>query len=206
MVIPIPDTSRTSALPIAHALNLKYREGFIKNRYIGRTFIMPGQQERRSSIRKKLSPIPLEFKDKSVLLVDDSIVRGNTSKQIVQMARDAGAKKVYMASAAPPVRYPNVYGIDMPASYELIAHGQNEVQIAREINADGVIYQDLKDLEEAVRQGNPHIHECEGSCFNGKYVTGNVTPEYLRRIEMERNDSAKTQIQLPLPLRQASSS
>lgn len=206
VVIPIPDTSRTSALPIAHALNLKYREGFIKNRYIGRTFIMPGQQERRSSIRKKLSPIPLEFKDKSVLLVDDSIVRGNTSKQIVQMARDAGAKKVYMASAAPPVRYPNVYGIDMPASYELIAHGQNEVQIAREINADGVIYQDLKDLEEAVRQGNPHIHECEGSCFNGKYVTGNVTPEYLRRIEMERNDSAKTQIQLPLPLRQASTS
>jgi amidophosphoribosyltransferase len=203
VVIPIPDTSRTSALPIAHALHLKYREGFIKNRYIGRTFIMPGQQERRNSIRKKLSPIPLEFKDKNVLLVDDSIVRGNTSKQIVQMARDAGAKKVYMASAAPPVRYPNVYGIDMPASYELIAHGRNEAEIALEIGADGVIYQDLSDLEEAVRQGNPAVTDCEGSCFNGKYLAGNVTPEYLRKIEMERNDSAKTQVQLPLPLRQA---
>ncbi len=164
---------------------------------------MPGQQERRNSIRKKLSPIPLEFKDKNVLLVDDSIVRGNTSKQIVQMARDAGAKKVYMASAAPPVRYPNVYGIDMPASYELIAHGRNEAEIALEIGADGVIYQDLSDLEEAVRQGNPAVTDCEGSCFNGKYLAGNVTPEYLRKIEMERNDSAKTQVQLPLPLRQA---
>jgi amidophosphoribosyltransferase len=203
VVIPIPDTSRTSALPIAHALNLKYREGFIKNRYIGRTFIMPGQQERRNSIRKKLSPIALEFKDKNVLLVDDSIVRGNTSKQIVQMARDAGARKVYMASAAPPVRYPNVYGIDMPASYELIAHGRNEQEIAQEIGADGVIYQDLHDLEEAVRQGNPTVKECEGSCFNGTYLAGNVTPEYLRKIEMERNDSAKTQVQLPLPMRQA---
>lgn len=203
VVIPIPDTSRTSALPIAHALNLKYREGFIKNRYIGRTFIMPGQSERRKSIRKKLSPIPLEFKGKNVLLVDDSIVRGNTSKQIVQMARDAGARKVYMASAAPPVRYPNVYGIDMPASYELIAHGRDEKQIAREIGADGVMYQDLHDLEEAVREGNPEITDCEGSCFNGVYRAGNVTTEYLQRIERERNDSAKTQVQLPLPMRQA---
>jgi len=203
VVIPIPDTSRTSALPIAHALNLKYREGFIKNRYIGRTFIMPGQSERRSSIRKKLSPIALEFKDKNVLLVDDSIVRGNTSKQIVQMARDAGASKVYIASAAPPVRYPNVYGIDMPASYELIAHGRDAEQIALEIGADGVIYQDLHDLETAVREGNPEVSECEGSCFNGVYHSGNVTPEYLRRIESERNDSAKTQVQLPLPLRKA---
>jgi len=200
VVIPIPDTSRTSALPIAHALNLKYREGFIKNRYIGRTFIMPGQQERRNSIRKKLSPIPLEFDGKNVLLVDDSIVRGNTSQQIVQMARDAGAKKVYVASAAPPVRFPNVYGIDMPASYELIAHGRNERQIAREIGADGVIYQDLEALKEAVRHGNDAITVCEGSCFDGQYITGNVTPEYLRQIEMERNDSAKSQFQLPLPL------
>ncbi|MGA0334484.1 MAG: amidophosphoribosyltransferase [Kiritimatiellia bacterium] len=200
VVIPVPDTSRTSALPIAHALDIKYREGFIKNRYIGRTFIMPGQKERRSSIRKKLSPIPLEFKDKSVLLVDDSIVRGNTSQQIVQMARDAGAKKVYFASAAPPVRYPNVYGIDMPASYELIAHGRNEQQVAKEIGADGVIYQDLKDLEEAVRQGNTDIGACESSCFDGKYVTGNVDAKYLREIEMERNDSAKSQFQLPLPI------
>jgi amidophosphoribosyltransferase len=200
VVIPIPDTSRTSALPIAHHLGIKYREGFIKNRYIGRTFIMPGQKERRNSIRKKLSPIPLEFEGKNVLLVDDSIVRGNTSKQIVQMARDAGARTVYVASAAPPVRYPNVYGIDMPASYELIAHGRNERQIAREIGADGVIYQDLEALEEAVRKGNPNISDCEGSCFDGKYVTGNVTVDYLREIEMERNDSAKSQFQLPLPM------
>ncbi|WFB34703.1 amidophosphoribosyltransferase [Kiritimatiellota bacterium B12222] len=200
VVIPIPDTSRTSALPIAHALDIKYREGFIKNRYIGRTFIMPGQNERRNSIRKKLSPIPLEFKDKSVLLVDDSIVRGNTSQQIVQMARDAGAKKVYVASAAPPVRYPNVYGIDMPASYELIAHGRNEEQVAKEIGADGVIYQDLKDLEESVRQGNEEVGDCEGSCFDGKYVTGGVDANYLREIEMARNDGAKNQFQLPLPM------
>jgi len=198
VVIPIPDTSRTSALPIAHHLNIKYREGFIKNRYIGRTFIMPGQQERRSSIRKKLSPIPLEFEGKNVLLVDDSIVRGNTSQQIVQMARDAGAKSVYVASAAPPVRYPNVYGIDMPASYELIAHGRNERQIAREIGADGVIYQDLDALVDAVKRGNPDIDVCEGSCFNGEYVTGHVTAEYLRKVEMERNDSAKSQLPLPL--------
>jgi amidophosphoribosyltransferase len=183
-------------------LNIKYREGFIKNRYIGRTFIMPGQTERRNSIRKKLSPIPLEFKGKNVLLVDDSIVRGNTSQQIVQMARDAGAKKVYVASAAPPVRYPNVYGIDMPASYELIAHGRNEVQVAKEIGADGVIYQDLKDLEESIRQGNDIVDLCEGSCFNGEYVTGNVDAAYLRDIELARNDTAKSQFQLPLPIAQ----
>ena len=202
VVIPIPDTSRTAALPIAYHLGIKYREGFIKNRYIGRTFIMPGQKERRNSIRKKLSPIPLEFEGKSVLLVDDSIVRGNTSQQIVQMAREAGARKVYVASAAPPVRYPNVYGIDMPASYELIAHGRNEKQVAKEIGADGVIYQDLADLEEAVKRGNPTIGKCESSCFDGIYVSGDVTPEYLRAIEMERNDSAKSQQQLPLPLPQ----
>ncbi|MCH8514471.1 MAG: amidophosphoribosyltransferase [Kiritimatiellae bacterium] len=202
VVIPIPDTSRTSALPISFHLGVKYREGFIKNRYIGRTFIMPGQKERRNSIRKKLSPIPLEFEGKTVLLVDDSIVRGNTSQQIVQMAREAGAKKVYLASAAPPVRFPNVYGIDMPASYELIAHGRNEAQIAREIGADGVIYQDLADLEDAVRHGNSEIGKCEASCFDGQYLTGDVTAAYLRMIEMERNDSAKSQQQLALPLPQ----
>ena len=202
VVIPIPDTSRTSALPISFHLNVKYREGFIKNRYIGRTFIMPGQNERRSSIRKKLSPIPLEFEGKSVLLVDDSIVRGNTSQQIVQMAREAGAEKVYMASAAPPVRYPNVYGIDMPASYELIAHGRDEAQIAREIGADGVIYQDIQDLEEAVRHGNPDIGKCEASCFDGQYLTGDVTADFLRMVERERNDGAKSQQQLNLPLPQ----
>ncbi len=202
VVIPIPDTSRTAALPISYHLGIKYREGFIKNRYIGRTFIMPGQKERRSSIRKKLSPIPLEFEGKSVLLVDDSIVRGNTSQQIVQMAREAGARKVYVASAAPPVRYPNVYGIDMPASYELIAHGRNEKQIAREIGADGVIYQDLSALTEAVKRGNTLISSCEASCFDGAYITGDVTPDYLRAIELERNDSAKSQQQLPLPLPQ----
>lgn len=200
VVIPIPDTSRTSALPIAFHLGIKYREGFIKNRYIGRTFIMPGQKERRSSIRKKLSPIPLEFENKSVLLVDDSIVRGNTSQQIVQMAREAGARKVYLASAAPPVRYPNVYGIDMPASFELIAHGRDELQIAREIGADGVIYQDLADLEEAVRHGNTAIGKCESSCFDGHYLTGDVTPQYLRDIELMRNDVAKSQQELPLPM------
>ncbi len=200
VVIPIPDTSRTSALPISHQLGVKYREGFIKNRYIGRTFIMPGQTERRKNIRKKLSPIPLEFEGKNVLLVDDSIVRGNTSQQIVQMAREAGAKKVYVASAAPPVRFPNVYGIDMPASYELIAHGRDEEQIAKEIGADAVLYQDIDALIEAIRRGNPKIKNCEASCFNGEYVTGDVTPEYLRNIEMERNDSAKSQKQLPLPM------
>ncbi|MCC5845546.1 MAG: amidophosphoribosyltransferase [Verrucomicrobia bacterium] len=200
VVIPIPDTSRTSALPISFHLGVKYREGFIKNRYIGRTFIMPGQKERRSSIRKKLSPIPLEFDGKTVLLVDDSIVRGNTSQQIVQMAREAGAKAVYMASAAPPVRFPNVYGIDMPASYELIAHGRDESQIAKEIGADGVIYQDLDALESSVRAGNDAIGKCESSCFDGVYLTGDVTPQYLRDIEGQRNDTAKSQQQLPLPM------
>jgi len=206
VVIPIPDTSRSSALPIAHILDIKYREGFIKNRYIGRTFIMPGQQERRSSIRKKLSPIPLEFEGKNVLLVDDSIVRGNTSQQIVHMARDAGAKKVYIASAAPPVRYPNVYGIDMPASYELIAYNRDENQIAEEIGADGVIYQNLENLEEAVRKGNPQIGKCEASCFDGQYLTGDVTAEYLRSIEITRNDGAKQQQQLSLPIQRTQKS
>ena len=169
----------------------QYREGFVKNRYIGRTFIMPGQAERRSSIRKKLSPIQLEFKDKNVLLIDDSIVRGNTSKQIVQMARDAGANKVYMASAAPAVRHQNVYGIDMPAPEELIAHGRTTEQIASEIGADHLIYQDLSDLYDAVAEGNPDINICEASCFDGKYITKGVTQEYLDEIEAARNDAVK---------------
>lgn len=191
VVIPIPDTSRTSALPIAHRLGVKYREGFIKNRYIGRTFIMPGQTQRKKSIKQKLHPIRLEFEGKNVLLVDDSIVRGNTSQQIVQMAREAGANKVFFASAAPPIRYPNVYGIDMPASFELIAYNRDEEEICRELGADRLVYQDLHDLLECVREGNEEIDDCDTSCFDGRYVTGGVTESYLRAIEDLRNDQAK---------------
>ena len=191
VVIPIPDTSRTTALQLAYRLELKYREGFIKNRYIGRTFIMPGQKQRRKSVRQKLNAIDLEFRDKNVLLVDDSIVRGTTSKQIIQMARDAGARKVYFASAAPPVRYPNVYGIDMPTREELIGHGRDEQQIAEAIGADWLVYQDLDDLVEAVRHGKSGVREFDASCFNGVYVTGDVTPEYLQHLEALRNDAAK---------------
>jgi amidophosphoribosyltransferase len=192
VVIPIPDTSRTAALELSHELGLKYREGFIKNRYIPRTFIMPGQGMRKKSVRQKLNAIDLEFKDKNVLLVDDSIVRGTTSGQIVQMAREAGAKKVYFASAAPPVRYPNVYGIDMPSSEELIAHNRSEDKIARLIGADRLIYQDLEDLVEAARAGNPAIAEFDTSCFTGYYVTGDVSQGYLDRIERLRSDEAKS--------------
>ena len=192
VVIPIPDTSRTSALQLANALGLLYREGFIKNRYIGRTFIMPGQAERKKSVRQKLNAIDLEFRGKNVLLVDDSIVRGTTSKQIIQMAREGGAKKVYFASASPPVRYPNVYGIDMPAASELIATGRSEDEIARAIGADKVIYQDLPDMIEAAREGNPDITQFDASCFDGVYVTGDISRDYLDRIERNRNDSAKT--------------
>ncbi|MCG6975616.1 MAG: amidophosphoribosyltransferase [Acidiferrobacterales bacterium] len=192
VVIPIPDTSRTSALQMAYELDIKYREGFIKNRYIGRTFIMPGQAERKKSVRQKLNAIDLEFRDKSVLLVDDSIVRGTTSKQIIQMAREAGARKVYFASAAPPVRYPNVYGIDMPSVNELVAYNRSDQEIAAEIGADALIYQDLDDLIEAAHEGNPNIKEFDASCFNGVYVTGDVHQEYLDRIEARRADSAKT--------------
>lgn len=192
VVIPIPDTSRTAALELAHELGLKYREGFIKNRYIPRTFIMPGQGMRKKSVRQKLNAIGLEFKDKNVLLVDDSIVRGTTSGQIVQMAREAGAKKVYFASAAPPVRYPNVYGIDMPSSEELIAHNRSEDEIARLIGADRLIYQDLEDLVEAARAGNPAVAEFDTSCFTGYYVTGDVSQGYLDRIERLRSDEAKS--------------
>jgi len=191
VVIPIPDTSRTSALELANALGVKYREGFIKNRYIGRTFIMPGQTVRKKSVRQKLNPIDLEFKGKNVLLVDDSIVRGTTSGQIIQMAREAGANKVYIASAAPAVRYPNVYGIDMPAASELLAHDRTVEEIQTEIGADWLVYQDIEDLVEAVRHGNPSLTNFDSSIFDGEYVTGDVTEEYLRRVEALRNDDEK---------------
>jgi len=192
VVIPIPDTSRTAALQMAYALGLKYREGFIKNRYIGRTFIMPGQAQRTRSVRQKLNAIDLEFKGKNVLLVDDSIVRGTTSQQIIQMAREAGARKVYFASAAPPVRYPNVYGIDMPAASELVASGRSDEEVTRAIGADRLIYQDLSDLIDAAREGNPRITRFDASCFDGVYVTGDVSAAYLAKIERHRNDAAKT--------------
>ncbi len=192
VVIPIPDTSRTAALQMAYLLGVKFREGFIKNRYIGRTFIMPGQKMREKSVRQKLNAIGLEFEGKNVLLVDDSIVRGTTSAQIIQMARDAGAKKVYFASAAPPVRYPNVYGIDMPAAHELIAHNRTEEEVCEEITADRLIYQDLDDLIDAVRKGNPGIQHFDTSCFSKKYITGDVDDAYLDRIETLRNDNAQT--------------
>lgn len=192
VVIPIPDTSRTSALQLANLLGLKYREGFIKNRYIGRTFIMPGQAERRKSVRQKLNAIDLEFRGKNVLLVDDSIVRGTTSRQIIQMAREAGAKKVYFASAAPPVRYANVYGIDMPAPTELIANGRSESEIAEFIGADRLIFQKLDDLIDAVREGNPRIKTVDASCFDGRYVTGDVTEEFLSQNAGDRSDESKS--------------
>ncbi len=188
VVIPIPDSSRPSAMEMAHRLGLPYREGFVKNRYIGRTFIMPGQATRRKSVRQKLNTIPQEFRGKNVLLVDDSIVRGTTSKEIVNMAREAGAAKVFMASAAPPVRYANVYGIDMPTRAELIASDRDEAQICAEIGADGLIYQDLADLRAAVRAVNPSINFFETSCFDGCYVTGDITAEYLDGVENQRGE------------------
>jgi len=187
VVIPIPDSSRPSALQLAYRLGIPFREGFVKNRYIGRTFIMPGQAMRKKSVRQKLNAISVEFKDKNVLLVDDSIVRGTTSREIVQMARDAGARKVYFASAAPPVMYPNVYGIDMPSSNELIATGRTDEEICREISADRIIYQDLEDLKEAVRKCNPKISKFDCACFDGEYITGDITAEYLNRIEVARS-------------------
>ncbi len=192
VVIPIPDTSRTAALQLSYELGVKYREGFIKNRYIARTFIMPGQKQRKKSVRQKLNAIDLEFKGKNVLLIDDSIVRGTTSKQIIQMARDAGARKVYFASAAPPVRYPNVYGIDMPSAKELIGHGRDDQQIAEAIGADWLVYQDLEDLKQAARKGNPRIERFDASVFDGDYVTGDISAGYLDRLEAARNDLAKT--------------
>lgn len=191
VVIPIPDTSRTSALQVAYHLGVKYREGFIKNRYIGRTFIMPGQAERVQSVRRKLNAIDLEFRNKNVLLIDDSIVRGTTSKQIIKLAREAGARKVYFASAAPPVRYPNVYGIDMPAASELIASGRTIEEIQELIGADRLIYQDLHGLIRSVRHDNSSITDFDTSCFSGEYVTGDVTDNYLNELETRRNDAAK---------------
>jgi amidophosphoribosyltransferase len=191
VVIPIPDTSRTAAMQVAHGLGLKYREGFIKNRYIGRTFIMPEQSTRKASVRRKLNAIGLEFSGKNVLLVDDSIVRGTTSQQIINMAREAGAKKVYFASAAPPVRFPNVYGIDMPAAGELVAAGRTVEQVERMIGADWLIYQDLDDLVRAVHHENADIESFDTSCFSGEYVTGDVSRAYLDELELTRADSEK---------------
>ena len=191
VVIPIPDSGRTCGLQMANRLGVKYREGFIKNRYIGRTFIMPGQAERRASVRKKLNPIGLEFQDKVVCLVDDSLVRGTTSSQIVDLARKAGAKKVYFCSAAPAVRYPNVYGIDMPAAHELIAHDRTDEEVAREIGADWLVYQELDDLVDACREGNPSITRFEDSIFTGDYITGDVDDAYLSDLQLARSDHAK---------------
>ncbi len=193
VVIPIPDTSRTAALQLAHELGVKYREGLVKNRYIARTFIMPGQKQRKKSVRQKLSTIELEFKGKNVLLVDDSIVRGTTSQQIIKMARDAGANKVFFASAAPAVRHPNVYGIDMASEKEFIAHNKSVDEVCEAIGADKLIYQDLTDLIWCVQQGNPAITSFDCSCFDGKYVTGDVDKTYLNSIESLRCDKAKQQ-------------
>jgi len=191
VVIPIPDTSRTAAMQVAQGLGVKYREGFIKNRYIGRTFIMPEQSARKASVRRKLNAIGLEFAGKNVLLVDDSVVRGTTSQQIIDMAREAGAKKVYFASAAPPVRYPNVYGIDMPAAGELVAAGRTVEQVQRKIGADWLVYQDLDDLVQAVRHEKAGIDGFDTSCFSGEYVTGDVSRAYLDALEVIRSNSAK---------------
>tara|TARA_B100000678_G_C18084727_1_gene452208 strand:- start:23 stop:871 length:849 start_codon:yes stop_codon:yes gene_type:complete len=188
-VIPVPDTSRTSAMQVAYKLGVKYREGFIKNRYIGRTFIMPGQSIRKRSVAHKLSPIEIEFKNKNVLLVDDSIVRGNTSKKIIEMVRKNGAKNVYFASAAPPVRYQNVYGIDMPATKELIAHGKTVDEIKNFMGADELIYQDIEDLRMAAHIGNPKITSFEDSVFTGEYKAGKISEEYLKNLENKRPSS-----------------
>lgn len=193
VVIPIPDTSRTAGQSMAYDLGVKFREGLMKNRYIGRTFIMPGQQQRKKSVRQKLNAVELEFKDKNVLLVDDSIVRGTTCKQIIQMARDAGARKVYFASAAPAVRYPNVYGIDMPSANELIAAGRSDDEVCALIGADRLIYQDLDDLVLTATDGNKDIKQLDCSVFDGNYITGDVTKDYLSNLHTERNDESKHQ-------------
>jgi amidophosphoribosyltransferase len=197
VIIPVPDTSRSAAIAMGKVLGVEYREGFVKNRYIGRTFIMPGQKERVKSVRRKLNPMELEFRNKVVMLVDDSIVRGTTSNQIVQMAREAGARKVYLASAAPPVRYPNVYGIDMPSVSELVAHGRNEAEIQALIGCDWLIYQDLEDLIAAVQEGNPELTQFDTSCFSGEYVTG-LSDSYLQQLELLRSDEAKERQRTPV--------
>ncbi|MFP6837288.1 MAG: amidophosphoribosyltransferase [Pseudomonadales bacterium] len=191
VVVPIPDTGRTAALPLAYRLNVKYREGFIKNRYIGRTFIMPGQNQRSKSVRQKLNPIELEFKDKNVLLIEDSIVRGTTMRHVIQMAREAGAKKVYMASAAPPVQFPNVYGIDMPNASELVAHDRSIDEVRQAIGADWLVYQRIEDMIESAREGNPSISRFDCSVFDGKYVTGDIDEVYLERLSLHRSDKMK---------------
>jgi amidophosphoribosyltransferase len=192
VIIPIPDSSRIAAQSMASKLGVKFREGLVKNRYIGRTFIMPGQSQRKKSVRQKLNAISLEFKDKNVMLVDDSIVRGTTCKQIIQMARDAGAAKVYFASAAPPVRYPNVYGIDMPTATELIAHDRTEEEVCELIGADWLLYQDLDDLVASSQGGNPDVQAFDCSVFDGKYVTGDVNEAYFARLEAARSDKSKS--------------
>ncbi|RZI43047.1 amidophosphoribosyltransferase [Herbaspirillum sp. HC18] len=205
VVMPIPDSSRPAAMELALKLNLEYREGFIKNRYIGRTFIMPGQAERKKSVRQKLNAISAEFKGKNVLLVDDSIVRGTTSREIVQMARDSGANRVIFASAAPPVKFPNVYGIDMPTRNELIAHGRTEEEVCREITADALVYQDVEALKRSISDVNPLLRNFEASCFDGIYVTGDISRDYLDRVEFARNnpkpvseDAIRSQLNLNL--------
>jgi amidophosphoribosyltransferase len=203
--MPIPDSSRPAAMQLALKLNLNYREGFIKNRYIGRTFIMPGQGVRKKSVRQKLNAIGSEFKGKSVLLVDDSIVRGTTSREIVQMARDSGAKRVIFASAAPPVKYPNVYGIDMPTRSELIAYGRSEEEVCREITADALVYQDIEAMKRSITDVNPLLKQFEASCFDGHYITGDISRDYLDRVEYARQhpkavieDAVRTQLNLNL--------
>jgi amidophosphoribosyltransferase len=188
-------------MQLAQRLNIDYREGFIKNRYVGRTFIMPGQSVRRKSVRQKLNPIGIEFKGKNVLIIDDSIVRGTTSREIVDMAREAGANKVIFASAAPPVRFPNVYGIDMPTRAELIAHGRSDEEIRETIGADALVYQDIASMKRAILDLNPAITTLEASCFDGHYVTGNISTAYLDRIELNRlsaNDEPMGGLQMNL--------
>jgi amidophosphoribosyltransferase len=192
VVIPIPDSSRVAGQALAQKLGVKFREGLVKNRYIGRTFIMPGQQQRKKSVRQKLNPIELEFKGKNVLLVDDSIVRGTTCQQIIEMARDAGAKKVYFASASPAVMFPNVYGIDMPTAQELIAHGRSHDEICQEIGADWLIYQDLEDLIAASAEGNNSVTQFDCAVFTGEYITGDVSQAYLDKLAAARNESMRS--------------
>ena len=191
VIIPIPESSRPSATQLAHLLGIPYREGFVKNRYVGRTFIMPGQGVRKKSVRQKLNVIASEFKGRNVLLVDDSIVRGTTSREIVQMARDAGARKVYLASAAPPVRYPNVYGIDMPTATELVAHDRSIEEIRVAIGCDALIYQDIEGMKRAIGALNPQLDGFDASCFDGVYITGDITPETIARMNAERVDGSE---------------
>jgi amidophosphoribosyltransferase len=189
VVMPIPDSSRPAAMQVANSLGVDYREGFFKNRYVGRTFIMPGQAVRKKSVRQKLNAMGVEFKGKNVLIVDDSIVRGTTSLEIVQMARDAGANKVIFASAAPPVKYPNVYGIDMPTRSELVAHGRTDEEVAQMIGADKLVYQDVEAMKQAVRDINPALRDFDASCFDGRYITGDIDEEYLVRLETARSQA-----------------